>query len=80
MPAGKYLAVTIGLWLPKLETSRNSMRSGSPGGQVAAAGILVRLPFPVVGLDTGHGGESINHALFRWAGEKDNFFARAPGL
>jgi hypothetical protein len=32
--------------------------------------ILARLPFPLVGLDTDNGGEFINHALIRWAGER----------
>ncbi|MGO4583839.1 hypothetical protein AB4Z38_08115 [Arthrobacter sp. 2RAF6] len=39
--------------------------------------ILARLPFPMVGLDTDNGGEFINHALIRWAGEKDIYFTRA---
>ncbi len=28
--------------------------------------IVVRLPFPMVGLDTDHGGEFINYALIKW--------------
>jgi hypothetical protein len=36
-----------------------------------------RLPFPLTGLDTDNGGEFINHALIRWAGERDLFFTRS---
>ena len=39
--------------------------------------ILARLPFPLVGLDTDNGGDFINHALIRWAGEKDIYFTRS---
>jgi hypothetical protein len=39
--------------------------------------ILARLPFPMVGLDTDNGGEFINHALIRWAGERDIYFTRS---
>ncbi|WP_427129139.1 integrase catalytic domain-containing protein [Pseudarthrobacter sp. S9] len=43
----------------------------------AMTGIEARLPFPLVGLDTDNGGEFINHALIKWAGERDLFFTRA---
>ena len=36
-----------------------------------------RLPFPLVGLDTDNGGEFINHALIKWAGDRDLFFTRS---
>ena len=36
-----------------------------------------RLPFPLVGLDTDNGGEFINHALIKWAGERNIFFTRS---
>jgi len=36
-----------------------------------------RLPFPLVGLDTDNGGEFINHALIRWAGDRNIFFTRS---
>lgn len=39
--------------------------------------VLVRLPFPLAGLDTDNGGEFINHALIKWAGEKDIYFTRS---
>lgn len=39
--------------------------------------VLDRLPFPLVGLDTDNGGEFINHALIKWAGEKDIYFTRS---
>jgi transposase InsO family protein len=39
--------------------------------------VVARLPFPLVGLDTDNGGEFINHALIRWAGEKDIYFTRS---
>ncbi len=39
--------------------------------------IVDRLPFPMVGLDTDNGGEFINHALIKWAGEKDIYFTRS---
>lgn len=39
--------------------------------------VLARLPFPLVGLDTDNGGEFINHALIKWAGEKDIYFTRS---
>ena len=43
----------------------------------AMTAIEARLPFPLVGLDTDNGGEFINHALIKWAGERDLFFTRA---
>jgi IS30 family transposase len=39
--------------------------------------VVARLPFPLVGLDTDNGGEFINHALLKWAGEKDIYFTRS---
>ncbi|MET3812122.1 transposase family protein [Arthrobacter sp. UYEF3] len=39
--------------------------------------IVVRLPLPMVGLDTDNGGEFINHALIKWAGDQDIYFTRA---
>lgn len=36
-----------------------------------------RLPFPLTGLDTDNGGEFINHAMIKWAGERDLFFTRS---
>jgi len=36
-----------------------------------------RLPFPLVGLDTDNGGEFINHALIKWAGDRELFFTRS---
>ncbi|TFB94916.1 transposase [Cryobacterium sp. HLT2-28] len=39
--------------------------------------IEARLPFPLVCLDTDNGGEFINHALIKWAGDRDLFFTRA---
>jgi len=36
-----------------------------------------RLPFPLVGLDTDNGGEFINHALIKWAGERNIFSTRS---
>jgi len=36
-----------------------------------------RLPFPLVGLESNNGGEFINHALIKWAGERDLFFTRS---
>lgn len=35
------------------------------------------LPFPLVSLDTDNGGEFINHALIKWAGDRDLFLTRA---
>lgn len=43
----------------------------------AMTDIEARLPFPLVGLDTDNGGEFINHALIKWAGDRDLFFTRA---
>jgi hypothetical protein len=43
----------------------------------AMTSIEARLPFPLVGLDTDNGGEFINHALIKWAGERNLFFTRA---
>jgi transposase InsO family protein len=39
--------------------------------------IVARLPFPLIGLDTDNGGEFINHALIKWAGDKDIYFTRS---
>lgn len=39
--------------------------------------IVGRLPFPMVGLDTDNGGEFINYALIKWAGDKDIYFTRS---
>ncbi len=39
--------------------------------------IQARLPFPLAGLDTGNGGEFINGALIKWAGDRDLFFTRS---
>ncbi|WAH98029.1 DDE-type integrase/transposase/recombinase [Arthrobacter sp. MMS18-M83] len=39
--------------------------------------VVSRLPFPLVGLDTDNGGEFINYALIRWAGERDIYFTRS---
>ena len=39
--------------------------------------VLVRLAFPVIGLDNDNGGEFINHALIRWDGERDLYFTRS---
>jgi len=39
--------------------------------------IEARLPFPLVGLDTDNGGEFINHALIKWAGDRNLFFTRS---
>ena len=39
--------------------------------------VVARLPFPLVGLDTDNGGEFINHALIKWAGEKEIYFTRS---
>ncbi len=39
--------------------------------------IVVRLPFPMAGLDTDHGGEFINYALIKWVDEKDIYFTRS---
>ncbi|WP_051479069.1 DDE-type integrase/transposase/recombinase, partial [Arthrobacter sp. H5] len=39
--------------------------------------VVARLPFPMVGLDTDNGGEFINHALIKWADDKDLYFTRA---
>lgn len=43
----------------------------------AMTDIEKRLPFPLVGLDTDNGGEFINHALIKWAGDRDVFFTRS---
>lgn len=43
----------------------------------AMTDIEARLPFPLVGLDTDNGGEFINHALIKWAGDRDLFFTRS---
>ena len=43
----------------------------------AMTAIEARLPFPLVGLDTDNGGEFINHALIKWAGNRDLFFTRS---
>lgn len=43
----------------------------------AMTAIEIRLPFPLVGLDTDNGGEFINHALITWAGDRDLFFTRS---
>ena len=59
---------------------RNSItvRNGAHKWVLAAMDeVLVRLPFPLVVLDTDNGGEFINHALIKWAGEKDIYFTRA---
>ena len=34
--------------------------------------VVARLPFPMVGLDTDNGGEFINHALIKWADDKES--------
>lgn len=39
--------------------------------------IDVRLPFPLVGLDTDNGGEFINHALIKWAEDRNLYFTRS---
>ena len=39
--------------------------------------VVDRLPFPLVGLDTDNGGEFINYALIKWAGDKDIYFTRS---
>jgi hypothetical protein len=43
----------------------------------AMSAIEARLPFALVGLDTDNGGEFINYALIKWAGQRDLFFTRA---
>ncbi len=43
----------------------------------AMTAIEARLPFALVGLDTDNGGEFINYALIKWAGERNLFFTRA---
>jgi len=43
----------------------------------AMTAIETRLPFPLAGLDTDNGGEFINHALIKWAGDRDLFFTRS---
>lgn len=39
--------------------------------------IEARLPFPLTGIDSDNGGEFINEALIKWAGDRDLFFTRA---
>jgi hypothetical protein len=36
-----------------------------------------RSPFPLAGLDTDNGGEFINHAQIKWAGDRELFFTRS---
>jgi hypothetical protein len=43
----------------------------------AMTSIEARLPYPLVGLDTDDGGEFINHALIKWAGDRNLFFTRS---
>lgn len=83
IPSGKYLAATMGLWLPKLEACgelKNVRFSpGVPDQLMAVSGATIadRLPFPLTGLDTDNGGEFINHAIVGWATARDIYFTRA---
>ena len=43
----------------------------------AMTAVEARLPFPLVGLDTDNGGEFINRALIKWAGDRELFFTRS---
>lgn len=59
-------------------TENMALRNGAHRWVIEAmTQIEGRLPFPLVGLDTDNGGEFINHALIKWAGDRDLFFTRA---
>lgn len=59
-------------------TENMALRNGAHRWVIEAmTEIEARLPFPLVGLDTDNGGEFINHALIKWAGDRDLFFTRS---
>ena len=59
-------------------TENAALRNGAHRWVIEAmTDIEGRLPFPLVGLDTDNGGEFINHALIKWAGDRNLFFTRS---
>ena len=59
-------------------TENVALRNGAHRWVIEAmTEVEARLPFPLVGLDTDNGGEFINHALIKWAGDRDLFFTRS---
>ena len=59
-------------------TENVALRNGARRWVIEAmTEVEARLPFPMVGLDTDNGGEFINHALIKWAGDRDLFFTRS---
>ena len=59
-------------------TENMALKNGAHRWEIEAmTQIEARLPFPLIGLDTDNGGEFINHALIKWAGDRDLFFTRS---
>lgn len=59
-------------------TENMALKNGAHRWVIEAMGLIeARLPFALVGLDTDNGGEFINYALIKWAGERNLFFTRA---
>ncbi len=59
-------------------TENMALKNGAHRWVIEAMTLIeARLPFALVGLDTDNGGEFINYALIKWAGQRDLFFTRA---
>lgn len=59
-------------------TENMALKNGAHRWVIEAMTLIqARLPFELVGLDTDNGGEFINYALIKWAGERGLFFTRA---
>jgi hypothetical protein len=59
-------------------TENMALKNGAHRWVIEAMTVIeAHRPFPLVGLDTDKGGEFINHALIRWAGDRDLFFTRS---
>jgi hypothetical protein len=59
-------------------TENAALKNGAHRWVIEAMTLIeARLPFALVGLDTDNGGEFINYALIKWAGQRDLFFTRA---
>jgi hypothetical protein len=59
-------------------TENMALKNGAHRRVIEAMTLIEdRLAFALVGLDTDNGGEFINYALIKWAGERDLFFTRA---
>jgi hypothetical protein len=59
-------------------TENVALKNGAHRWVIEAMTVIeARLPFPLVGLDTDNGGEFINHAMIKWAGDRGLYFTRS---